>query len=177
MQLTPSDAQPILEVTQRLISQLEIRGLDPGIVTAEKRIKLDPRIYKSKVVLPFSLWDKLSPDEWRPLIASRLIYDRNLTKKKKGMAIYLADILFPYYTIFFFLAISQIIGLIPQTEPVASGLIVLWVLAMIPVAKMVFAPFFRALQKTADKSIVGACHSAKSWRCSEKDRCHADPKA
>ncbi len=104
------------------------------------------------MLLPVSLYDKLSPDEWRPLIAAKLIYHRNFTKTKIVLAF--SYQVFPFVTLPLFLAISSILGLIPQPEPIATGAILLWVIAMYPVAKVVYGPWFGKLQQTADKQTL-----------------------
>ena len=150
--MNPQEEQAIIQVTQELISRLEARDLNPKIVIARGARSLDPQISKDRVFLPFTLYDKLTHDEWRPLIVSKLIYYRNTTKK--DMLVALSYPLFPFLTILL-LAPLSILGIGPiLSETVASGLILLWVLAMYPVSKVVYAPFFQRLQQTADKQTL-----------------------
>jgi hypothetical protein len=98
------------------------------------------------------LSDKLTPDEWRPLIASKLTYRRNLDKKR-SLVVFSYQV-FPFVTIPLFLVLGFALGIIPVPEPGPSGLILLWVIAMIPVARVLYAPFFRKLQQTADRETL-----------------------
>jgi hypothetical protein len=129
-----------------------VHDLIPKIVIAGRTLKLDPQIYKDRVILPLTLYNKLTPDEWRPLIGSRLIYHRNFNKKKKLLAY--SYQLFPYLTIPPFVIASSTLGIIPVDRTVNAGTFVLWVFAMFVVAKVVYAPFFRRLQQTADKQTL-----------------------
>lgn len=150
--LDPQEEQAILQITQELISRLGVHNLNPKSVITWSARTIDPRISKDQVLLPVSLYDKLSSDEWRPLIAAKLIYHRNFTKTKMVLAF--SYQVFPFVTLPLFLAISSILGLIPQPERIATGAILLWVIAMYPVAKVVYGPWFRKLQQTADKQTL-----------------------
>ena len=150
--MVPQEEQAILQITQELISRLEVHGLSPEIVIARGGRNLDPQIYKDKVVLPFALHDKLTSIEWRPLIASRLIFHRNFNKKKKLVAY--SGQLFPYLTVVPFVVASGTLGIIPRDPTVNSVTFFAWLFAMFPVAKIVYAPFYRRLQQTADKQTL-----------------------
>jgi hypothetical protein len=152
VRLVPQEEQAILQITRELISRLEVHDLSPEIVIAGGGRNLDPQIYKDKVILPFSLHNRLTPDEWRPLIASRLIFHRNFNKKKKLVAY--SGQLFPYLTIVPFVAASSILGIIPRDPTVNSVTFFVWLFAMFLVAKLVYAPFYRRLQQTADKQTL-----------------------
>ncbi len=152
VRLAPQEEEAILQITQELISRLEVHGLSPEIVIARGGRNLDPQIYKDKVVLPFALHDKLTSIEWRPLIASRLIFHRNFNKKKKLVAY--SGQLFPYLTIVPFVVASATLGIIPRDPTVNSVTFFAWLFAMFPVAKVVYAPFYRRLQQTADKQTL-----------------------
>jgi len=152
IRLNPQEEQAILQITQELISRLEVRDVNPKSVIIWGARTLDPRLYKDKVMLPLSLYDKLTHDEWRPLIASKLIFHRNFTKKKKVVAF--SQQVFPYVTIPLFLVIISIFGLIPLPPLVADGAILLWVIAMWLVAEVVYRPWFRKLQQIADKQTL-----------------------
>jgi hypothetical protein len=148
VRLNPLEEQAILQITQELISRLEVHDLIPKKVIVGKTLKLE----KNRVILPLTLYNKLTPDEWRPLIASNLIYHCNFNKKKKLLAY--SYQLFPYLMIPPFVIASSILGIIPVDRTVNAGTFLLWVLAMFVVAKVVYAPFFRRLQQTADKATL-----------------------
>ena len=152
VRLDPQEEQAILQITQGVISQLGVRNLNPkGVITWGART-VDPQISKDQVLLPVSLYDKLTPDEWRPLIASKLLYHRNLNKKRKLLAF--SYPVFPYLTIIPFVFVSSSLGIIPLDPTVNSLTFFLWLIAMFPVAKVVYAPFFRRLQQTADNQTL-----------------------
>ena len=123
VRLDPQKEQSILQITQDLISRLEVHDLNPRSVITWRARTLDPRVSKDQVLRPLSLYDKLTPDEWRPLIASKLIYHRNFTKKRKVLAF--SYQVFPYVTIPLFLVIISVLGLIPLPPAVADGAILL----------------------------------------------------
>jgi hypothetical protein len=150
--LVPQEEQAILQITQELIFRLEVHDLSPEIVIAGGGRNLDPQIYRDKMILPFALYNKLTSVEWRPLIASRLIFHRNLNKKKKLVAY--SGQLFPYLTIVPFVVASSILGIIPRDPTVNSVAFFAWLFVMFPVAKVVYAPFYRRLQQTADKQTL-----------------------
>ena len=152
VRLVPQEEQAILQITQELISRLEVHGLSPEIVIARGGRNLDPQIYKDKVILPFALYNKLTSVEWRPLIASRLIFHRNFNKKKKLVAY--SGQLFPYLTIVPFVVASSILGIIPRDPTLNSVTFLAWLFAMFLVAKVAYAPFYRRLQQTADKQTL-----------------------
>ena len=152
VRLAPQEEEAILQITQELISRLEVHDLSPEIVIAGSGRNLDPQIYKDKVILPFALYNRLTSVEWKPLIASRLIFHRNFNKKKKLLAY--SGQLFPYLTIVPFVAASSILGIIPRDPTLNSVTFLAWLFAMFPVAKVMYAPFYRGLQQTADKQTL-----------------------
>lgn len=131
---------------------MEVRDRNPEMVLAGNLVSIDPQIDEDKVILPLPLYDKLTPDEWRPLIASRLNYHRNFTRKK--MLVAFSYQVFTFLTLPLFLAVISILGLDPLTRGFAAGIILLWLIGMIPVASVVYAPFFNRLQQTADKQTL-----------------------
>src|SRR5437016_10405148 len=152
VRLDPQEEQAILEATHEMISRLGVHKLNPKIVIVARGRSQDPQIYGDRISNPMSLSDKLTPDEWTALIASKLNYRRNFDTKRK-LAAFSYEV-FPYVTIPLFLVLGFALGIFPIPEPAASGLIILWVIAMIPAARVLYAPFFRRLLQTADRQTL-----------------------
>jgi hypothetical protein len=149
VRLAPQEEQAIIEVTRDLISKLGVHKLDPNTATTSRARGQGIQIYRDRVVLPLALCKNLTLEEWRPLIASQLNYSRNLDKKR--MLVAFSYQVFSFATIPIGLALGFAFGILPVPEPAASGFILLWIILMIPVAKILYSPFFRRLQQTADR--------------------------
>ncbi len=78
--------QEILEITSDLCQQLKITKYNPGRVHwLEPRRGLysdQPLVILNQLALPMTLMGKLSPAEWKPLIASALIYGRKFRGRR-----------------------------------------------------------------------------------------------
>ncbi len=82
--------QRILEITKNLCQQLNITSYNPNIVSwtalvprgkTYKELPFDECILsKSQVILPAGMRGRLEADEWKPILASELIFSRKLRK-------------------------------------------------------------------------------------------------
>jgi hypothetical protein len=93
-------AQDIVGTVKDLAQKLEISGLDPDSVSWQDyfvrqgfsfsrsnrpvMVPYDGCMFKgNQIIMPESSRDKLLPEEWAPLIASELVYQRKLLEKRR----------------------------------------------------------------------------------------------
>jgi hypothetical protein len=73
--LHPED-QKIVEYARELCGQLHKTKLDPGTVSWINRLPATRIvIFRGTIMLPRQLMGQLSPEEWKPLLASSIIYN------------------------------------------------------------------------------------------------------
>ncbi len=96
----------ILETTRSLSSQLQITTYNPTSVTWTNLVKKGtPLPYdqcvllKHELILPAAMRDKLDPEEWRPIIASSLIYEKLFKANRRAQKLGLAIPIFISWTI------------------------------------------------------------------------------
>ncbi len=80
-----TDEQDILRIAQELIEQLNISSFRPVSVFWADYVPLTIR-----VILPIEMKGKLGPGEWRPLLASSLIYEARLSLRRSIGFIFLS---------------------------------------------------------------------------------------
>ena len=93
-------SQDIVRITKDLAGRLEISGLEPESVSWQDYFRRSGFSFSrsnrpimvpydgcmlvgSQIILPESTKDKLQPEEWTPLIASELVYQRKLLEKRR----------------------------------------------------------------------------------------------
>jgi len=160
-----SDAK-ILRITNQLIEQFRISDFKPARISWEAhligrlgtftgpRLKLvSPGLCKftwDEIMLPEGLKRKLEPEEWRPLLASSLIYEAKL-KVKKTLGILATG------------AASALLGgaliaILSILDPVAANYMVVpdfFILIILLLMRIPFVnPFLRSLRLQADRLAV-----------------------
>ena len=75
-ELRSPDAQKILEDARSLFRQLGIQKPEPEIVSSADGIPPDfVIVLYGEIILPAQMIGKLTPEEWRPLVASSIIFN------------------------------------------------------------------------------------------------------
>ncbi len=74
----------ILRYAQELSREIRPRGSEPDEVTWDDGLPLDRVIVRySEVKLPSGMKGRLTPEDWRPLIASSIIYNQSLYRAQR----------------------------------------------------------------------------------------------
>ncbi len=156
---SPEDTQ-ILEIARSLTSQLGIDRFDPeslnwwDAVSSGKSSKIVPSdqcliILKRKLVLAHRMNSKLTPDEWKPILSSSIVYEKKLFPKLRGKAV-----MFGFPGIIAFVAWAVLSAIFIQ---VASIRLTLGVFGWIPTIALLFAayskftPYQRRARLQADR--------------------------
>ncbi len=85
----------ILRYAQELSREIRPRGSEPDEVTWDDGLPLDRVIVRySEVKLPSGMKGRLTPEDWRPLIASSIIYNQSLYRRRD--AVQLSDLSCPW---------------------------------------------------------------------------------
>lgn len=80
-ELKSPDTQKILEDARSLFRQLGIRKPEPEIVSSADRMPADLVIVlHGEIILPAQMIGKLTPEEWKPLVASSIIFNYTILR-------------------------------------------------------------------------------------------------
>src|SRR6266516_1250517 len=159
----------ILGYAQELFRQIQPGKPEPGTVSWDEGLPLDRVVVRyGEVKLPFRLRGKLTAEDWRPLIASSIVYNQSLYKgQRKGsftrlvLPLAVADIPLIY-------ALLQILQMRNGLANIELVLVVaLWTLFACSVLAFYIHWLWRGLFYAADKrsaEIVGTATILESLR-------------
>ena len=87
-ELRNPDAQRILEDARSLFKQLGIQKPEPEIVSSADRMPTDLVIVlHGEIILPAQMIGKLTPEEWKPLVASSIIFNYTILRGQNRGAV------------------------------------------------------------------------------------------
>ena len=82
-ELSGADVDKILEDAGSLFKQLLIQKPEPDAVSAADRLPGDfVMVLYGEIILPAQMVGKLTPEEWRPLIASSIIFQYTIIRRQ-----------------------------------------------------------------------------------------------
>jgi len=82
-ELSGADVDTILEDAGSLCKQLVIQKPEPDAVSAADRLPADfVMVLYGEIILPAQMVGKLTPEEWRPLVASSIIFQYTIIRRR-----------------------------------------------------------------------------------------------
>lgn len=82
-ELSGADVDTILEDAGSLFKQLVIQKPEPDAVSAADRLPADfVMVLYGEIILPAQMVGKLTPEEWRPLVASSIIFQYTIIRRR-----------------------------------------------------------------------------------------------
>jgi len=152
-----SDDQRIIEITHELCHQMDIASLIPkkvvwaDIIALSKgsmKVGSDECVTNGEIVLPERIRGKLRPDEWTPIIASALAFERKLKRRVMGHQLrrfFLPGFL-PLALIVLVLMISN-----PDQAYGVMGLLISGIIILLFLTKYLSASYVRSMRLQADR--------------------------
>src|SRR5712664_4595245 len=82
-ELSGADVDTILEDAGRLFKQLVIQKPEPDAVSVADRLPADfVMVLYGEIILPAQMVGRLTPEEWRPLVASSIIFQYTIIRRQ-----------------------------------------------------------------------------------------------